>query len=161
MSLDAAEYTAPMVRHQLPNDLLLGEVEQLLAKGHDVVLVPKGRSMLPFIRGGIDKLLLRKPSVNELCVGDIVLARTGEGQYVLHRIIAIADEKIELMGDGNLQGTEVVERGDVVGKVVEIITPTGQRRKPSRGWLWRKLRPIRKHLLKVYRKWHKVFDKQK
>lgn len=161
MSHDAEAYMSPKAIHQFPNDLLLGEVERLLAEGRDVMLVPKGRSMLPFIRGGTDKVLLRKPLVSELSVGNIVLARKGEGQYVMHRIIAIADERITLMGDGNLHGTEVVEKKDVVGKVIEILTPTGQHHKPSRGWLWRKLLPIRKYLLKIYRKWHKIFDKQK
>lgn len=159
MSHDVEAYMSPKATHQLPNDLLLGEVERLLAEGRDVMLVPKGRSMLPFIRGGTDKVLLRKPSEAELGVGDIVLARTGEGQYVIHRIIAIADARITLMGDGNLHGTEMVEKNDVAGKVVEIITPTGQHGKPSHGWLWRKLLPIRKYLLKIYRKWNKLKKK--
>lgn len=159
MSRVAEAYMSPTARHLLSNDLLLGEVERLLAEGRDVVLVPKGRSMLPFIRGGTDKVLLRKPSAIELSVGDIVLARKSEGQYVMHRIIAVADARITLMGDGNLHGTEVIERKNIVGKVVEIITPTGQHHKPSRGWLWRKLLPIRKYLLKIYRKWNKLKKK--
>ena len=159
MSRDVEAYMSPKAIHQFPNALLLGEVERLLAEGRDVVLVPKGRSMLPFIRGGTDKVLLRKASAKELRVGDIVLACLAEGQYVMHRIIAIADERITLMGDGNLYGTEVTERKDVVGKVIEIITPKGQHRKPSRGRLWRKLLPIRKYLLKVYRKWNKLKNK--
>ena len=88
MSLDAVAYMSPTAKHLLPNVLLLGEVGRLLAEGRDVVLVPKGQSMLPFIRGGTDKVLLRKPSVSELSVGDIVLARKDGGQYVMHRIIA-------------------------------------------------------------------------
>lgn len=159
MSRDAAPYLSPTVKHQFPNTVLLAEVERLLAEGRKVVLVPKGRSMLPFIRGEVDKVLLRKPSASELSVGDIVLARSEAGAYIMHRIIAIQEEKVTLMGDGNLQGTEVVERKDVIGKVAEIITPTGRRREPSRGWLWRKLLPIRKYLLKFYRKWNKLKKK--
>lgn len=159
MSQDVEAYMSPKAIHEFPNALLLGEVARLLTEGRDVVLVPKGRSMLPFIRGGTDKVLLRKPLATALSVGDIVLARIDEGQYVMHRIIAIADERITLMGDGNLHGTEVVERNDVAGKVVEIITPKGQHCKPSSGWLWRKLLPIRKYLLKVYRKWNKLKKK--
>lgn len=137
----------------LPNDILLDEVARLLSEGRDVVMTPKGRSMLPFIRGEVDCVVLRQlPKVE---VGDIVLAHFGN-QYVLHRVVAVEDENVVLMGDGNLRGTEVMERKDIVGKVVEIITPTGQHHKPSRGWLWRKLLPIRKYLLKIYRKWNKI-----
>lgn len=156
MNRDATPYSSPTVKHQFPNAVLLAEVERLLAEGREVVLVPKGRSMLPFIRGEADKVLLRKPSVSGLRVGDIVLARSEAGNYIMHRIIAIHDEKVILMGDGNLQGTEEVGREGVVGKVAEIITPTGHRRKPSRAWFWRKLLPIRKYLLKIYRKWNKI-----
>ena len=159
MSLDAVTYMSPKTKHLFPNVLLLGEVDRLLAAGRDVVLVPKGRSMLPFIRGGTDKVLLRKPTANELSVGDIVLARMDADQYVMHRIIAIHGEKVTLMGDGNLRGTEEIERKEVVGKVIEIITPSGQHCKPSHGWLWRKLLPIRKYLLKIYRKWNKLKKK--
>lgn len=138
----------------LPNDVLLDEVSRLLETGHEVVMIPKGNSMLPFIRGGEDSVVLRRqPSVS---VGDIVLARFG-GCFVLHRVIAVDGTKVVLMGDGNLQG---VERGDVTevcGTVKEIISPNGHRRKPSKGRLWHRLLPVRKYLLKIYRKWHKIF----
>ena len=106
-----------MDRIVLPNDVLLNEVAQLLGEGREVVITPKGRSMLPFIRGDVDQVKLRHPDC--LKEGDIVLAYF-ENRYVLHRIIAINGDEITLMGDGNLKGTEQGERSDVVGKVVEI-----------------------------------------
>ena len=155
MTGEAKGYITPLVKRQFPNEVLLGEVDRMLAAGRDVVLVPKGRSMLPFIRGEIDKVLLRKYPESQLKVGDIVLAHFEE-RYVLHRIIALEGDKVTLMGDGNLQGTEQGMRNEVAGKVVEIITPAGRHHKPTRGWLWRKLLPIRKYLLKVYRKWNRI-----
>ena len=59
----------------LPNEVLLGEVAQLLSEGREVVMTPKGRSMLPFIRGEVDRIKLRQP--DSLNVGDIVLAYFG------------------------------------------------------------------------------------
>ena len=149
------DYVSPSVKHLLPNEVLLGEVERMLAEGRDVFMVPKGRSMLPFIRGEVDKVLLRKMSEAKLKVGDIVLAYF-EGKYVIHRVIALDGDKVTLMGDGNLQGTEQGTADEVKGKVVDIIKPSGRHRKPTRGWLWRKLLPIRKYLLKAYRKLNKM-----
>ena len=126
----------------------------MLDEGREVLMVPKGRSMLPFIRGEVDKVLLSKPK--ELKVGDIALAWVDD-RYVMHRVIAIDGQKVTLMGDGNLQGREQTTRDQVVGVVVDIITPEGRHHKPTRGWLWRKLLPVRKYLLKVYRKWNKIF----
>lgn len=155
MTAEANGYTTPLVKHRFPNEVLLGEVDRMLAEGREVVMLPKGRSMLPFIRGDVDKVLLRKSPESLLKVGDIVLARLESG-YVMHRIIALDRNKVTLMGDGNLNGTEHCTRSEVAGTVAEIITPEGRHRKPTSGWLWRKLLPARKYLLKIYRKWNKM-----
>ena len=141
----------------LPNEVLIGEVAELLNAGREVVMTPKGNSMLPFIRGDVDNVRLRKPE--SLHVGDIALARFG-GRYVMHRIIALDGDTVTLMGDGNLQGTESGPRSEVIGVVLEIITPSNRHRRPGKGLLWRRLLPIRRYLLKFYRKWNKLFGKQ-
>jgi hypothetical protein len=71
---------------------------------------------------------------------------------VLHRLIRIEGEQLILMGDGNLAGTEVCSRGDVIGVVTRIESPKGRRKMLTRGYLWYALRPVRKWLLKIYRK---------
>ena len=141
----------------LPNDVMLDEAARLLAEGREVVMIPKGRSMLPFIRGEIDKVVLVKPET--LKGGDVVLAHFGD-RYVLHRIIGIRGEQVTLMGDGNLHGTEVGNRESIAGKVKTIIKPSGRQHAPRRGWLWCKLLPVRKYLLKIFRKWNRIIGKQ-
>lgn len=141
----------------LPNEVLLGEVVRLIGEGREVVMTPKGNSMLPFIRGEVDRIKLVQP--DKLCVGDIVLAYFGN-RYILHRIVAINGDEIILMGDGNLKDTEQGNRSDVVGKVVEIITPDNRQHKPRKAWLWRHTLFFRKYLLKIYRKWVKLTSKQ-
>ena len=141
----------------LPNDVMLDEVVRLLDEGREVVMVPKGKSMLPFIRGEVDKVVLVKTETYK--VGDVVLAHFGE-RYLLHRIIAIEGEQVTLMGDGNLRGIEVGPKASIAGKVIAVIAPSGRQRSPRRGWLWRKLLPFRKYLLKIYRKWNKIFGKR-
>jgi len=153
MSVENGAYMTPAAKRLLPNEVLLGAVEKMLTEGREVLMVPKGRSMLPFIRGEVDKVLLRK--ADGLEVGDIALARV-DNRYVMHRIVAIDGQQVTLMGDGNLQGKEQTTRDKVVGVVVDIITPEGRHCKPTRGWLWRKLIPVRKYLLKIYRKWNKI-----
>lgn len=142
-----------MERVTLPNEIMLGEVARLLGEGREVVFTPKGISMLPFIRGDVDSVKLRQPDT--LHVGDIVLA-CFDGHYVLHRIYALDDEAVTLMGDGNLKGTEHGRLADVIGVVEEVVTPEGRHRKPGKAWLWRHSVGIRKYLLKVYRKWNKL-----
>jgi hypothetical protein len=139
----------------MPNEVMLGEISRLIEEGHEVLMIPKGISMLPFIRGEKDHVRLCKPG--KLQVGNIVLAYI-DGRYVLHRIYALKGDRITLMGDGNLQGCEQGTLADVKGVVTEIITPEGRSHKPGKAWLWRHTIGLRKYLLKIYRKTNKLLN---
>ena len=119
-----------------------------LKDGKVIVIVPQGISMLPFIKGGVDQVYLLKKE--KVAVGDIVLVEY-HGKHILHRVYAVDGEKMTLMGDGNLEGTEQVAADDVMGTVVEIVHD-GRHLKPKKAWLWRHLLPMRRYLLKIHRK---------
>ena len=123
-----------------------------LQEGKLVAIIPQGISMLPFIEGGVDQVFLLKKE--KVLVGDIVLVEY-RGKHILHRVYAIDGEKVILMGDGNLEGTEEVMVEEVMGTVVEIVHK-GRRRKPGKAWLWRHSLPLRRYLLKIHRKWNKL-----
>ena len=138
-----------MDKKTLPNEILLGEVAAVLREGREAVIIPTGNSMLPFLHGGRDRVVLcRRETV---AVGDVVLVRIGE-RYLLHRVIAADGDVLTLMGDGNLAGTEHCSAADVIGTVTEIIRPSGRRVRPGKARLWRILRPLRRYLLGVYRR---------
>lgn len=138
-----------MDRRTLPNDVLLGEVAAVLQDGREAVIIPTGNSMLPFIRGGVDRVVLRRQA--GVAVGDIVLVKIGE-RYILHRVISREGDALTLMGDGNIRGTESCTAADVLGTVAEIIRPSGRVRIPGRARLWRMLKPIRRYLLALWRR---------
>lgn len=123
-----------------------------LQEGKLVAIIPQGISMLPFIEGGVDQVFLLKKE--KVTVGDIVLVEY-RGKHILHRVYAIDGEKVILMGDGNLEGTEEVMVEEVMGTVVEIVHK-GRRRKPGKAWFWRHSLPLRRYLLKIHRKWNKL-----
>ncbi|MBP5692591.1 MAG: S24/S26 family peptidase [Bacteroidales bacterium] len=138
----------------IPNEILIPEVGRLLAEGREVEMRPKGNSMLPFIRQEKDNVVLKKKDNVEK--GDIVLVDLG-GRYVLHRIIAEDGERLTLMGDGNVRGTESCTKDKVLGTVVKIVRPGGKSVTPSKGKLWKALLPIRRYLLAFYRRvWTKI-----
>lgn len=132
-------------------------MEQLLAEGKQVQLTPVGNSMLPFIHGEVDSVVLRRPA--SLRVGDIALALY-QGRYVLHRVIRVEGDTVVMMGDGIVKETEKVEKSAVLAIVIEIVKANGRHRKPTRGRLWRFLLPVRRYLLKGMRKWNKLLGKQ-
>ena len=138
-----------MDKRTVANEVLLEEAAALMNEGREVSFTPLGSSMLPFIRGGKDSVRLRKlPSE---AVGDMLLVRLPGNRYVLHRCIAIDGDRITLMGDGNIAGTESCTRADVLGTVVAVIRD-GKERKPGDGRLWRRLKPLRRYILAIYRR---------
>lgn len=144
-----------MVRRTLPNDVLLGEVSRLVESGETVTLMTKGMSMLPFIVGGRDSVVLGRP--DGLREGMIVLAYVHGGRYVLHRIIALDGDKVTLMGDGNIKGVEVCRKEDVKAVASRIIRPSGEVDCLGAGHLrkaaaWKKMLPARRLILAVYRR---------
>ena len=141
-------------KKEIPNRILLGLARDMIREGHTATISVKGYSMRPFLEHERDRVTLDAP-VN-LKVGDAVLAEISKDHYVLHRIIDIDGEKVTLMGDGNVSGTETCQLGDVAGVVTHYLRPqrtllasdpTLQRRIR----LWRKLLPIRRSLLFIYK----------
>jgi len=138
----------------IANDILVQEVSRLVAEGSEVTFVPKGNSMLPFIRGGLDSVVLVK--ADDIGVMDIVLARANS-TFVIHRIIAMDGDEVVLMGDGNIAGVERCHRKDVLAKVAAIVKDG--RRGDCTGWahwikarIWKGLLPLRRYLLAIYRR---------
>ena len=144
-------------KRTVPNSILLGEVSALLSEGRPVVIMTKGNSMLPFIRGEKDSVCLEAPA--DLASGDIVLAQVRPGLYVLHRFLGESDGTATLKGDGNLVSTESCPVEAVCGKVSRIIrgggreVPCDTRSFRRRSRLWRNSPLIaRRIFLAIYRR---------
>ena len=139
----------------VPNEALVREIVSLVEEGREVNFTPKGMSMLPFIRGDRDSVLLGRPL--DLRVGDIVLARHSGGSCVLHRIAGMDGDKVVLMGDGNIAGREYCSRSDVMAKAVGILR-NGKRVDCTSSshrflsWIWKIMLPVRRYLLAIYRR---------
>lgn len=125
-------------------------IEDLLAEGREVKMTPKGNSMLPFIKGGRDSVVLTKPS-KAFEVGDIVLAKIGD-RFIMHRIFAVEEENLTLMGDGNICGTEHCTSTDVIALVTEIHKENGKKVIPGKAVFWRRIRPLRRCILAIYKR---------
>ena len=141
-------------RHELPNDAWLGEVSQMLREGKPYAIFVKGYSMRPFIEHTRDRVFLEKR--DSYHVGDAVLAQIAPGHYVLHRIIEKKYDKLTLQGDGNIRVVEHCHEQDVSGVVTQYIRPhriipADDPKLVRRIKLWRKLRPVRRYLLFIYK----------
>lgn len=140
----------------LPNNEIISEVIRLLETCPAVKLPVKGYSMLPFIIGGQESVELVKPQTVK--VGDVVLAWINGCCYVIHRVISIEGDDVQLMGDGNLSGDEHCKVSEVAARADYVIGRNGKRRYLYSPWrvrgsrLWWRLKPMRRWILAVYRR---------
>lgn len=135
------------------NEILLEEVRRLLLEGKEVILMTKGYSMLPFIVGDRDSVLLVHRDGDTYGRGDVVLAEVEKGRYVLHRVLAVDGGRLVLRGDGNLTACEHCAPDEVLGRAVELICPSGKRRRIGKARLWQSLGPFaRRCVLALYRR---------
>ncbi len=134
----------------IPNEDFFDLVDRLIKEGREVVITPKGNSMLPFIRNGRDEVTLERLS-RPVEVGDIILAKIGS-KYVMHRVFAVDGDAITLMGDGNVSGTEHCRHSDIIGIVTGISRNGRKAVRPGKGRLWRRILPLRRIFLIIYRK---------
>ena len=135
---------------------VIAEAIRLVDKGVTVTLPVNGQSMLPFIIGGKESVILRRPGVID--VGDVVLAWVDGNRYVVHRIINIDGDRVTLMGDGNVRGTEHCLLKDVKARVTHVVSADNKKRDLYSRWrvlaakLWYWLLPVRRYLLAIYRR---------
>ena len=71
---------------------------EILENGGRVTFTTKGRSMMPLLDDGKDKVVLSKPE-SPLKKKDVIFYQRDDGQYVLHRIIKIYNNQYITRGD--------------------------------------------------------------
>lgn len=135
------------------NSEVLGEVGAMLSRGKSIKIRANGNSMRPFIRGGEDVLVLVPPPA---CFrkGDVVFALTRSGDYVIHRVTAVDEATLTLMGDANLRQRETVARENVFGVVVALVRDGRERNltgllQRSAALLYYLLLPLRRIMKKL------------
>ena len=152
------------------NDTFFADVLRVLGEGKRATIPVKGYSMLPFIRGTKDLVILEKAG-DGLKADDIVLFHVGPadgGRYVMHRILSVDGDAVDIMGDGVPYAHEHVRRNQIFAKAVTILRDGKRPVDPySRGQLrlvhfWQWLRPVRRYLLFIYRHlpWNRTWIKE-
>ncbi len=136
---------------------IIEEAIRLAREGVNVTLPVNGNSMLPFIIGGKESVILHSPG-GIVDVGDVVLAWVDGNRYVVHRIIKLDYDRVTLMGDGNVAVTEHCRLNDIKARVTHVVSADNKKRDLYSRWrmlgakVWYWLRPIRRYLLAIYRR---------
>lgn len=98
-----------------------------LARGESVWITVQGGSMTPLLRSG-DRVRVTPDRHSELQPGQIVLALSASGQFVVHRVVSQTGNTVTLRGDARPAPDPPLARSQVLGIVDE--GSRGKRRIP-------------------------------
>lgn len=114
-------------------DTLMPLIRQELAEGRSVRFAPRGISMLPMLRQGLDTVTI-SPLPPRLKKHDLPLYRRDDGKYILHRIIRVG-ETYTCMGDNQFAKEPGVRHDQMIGLVTEFTR--GEKTVCVQAWSYR------------------------
>lgn len=138
---------------------LMPLIWEALASGQSVSFSPRGISMLPMIRQGLDSVTL-SPLPEHLKKYDLPLYRRDNGKYVLHRIIAAGDT-YTCMGDNQVIPEAGLRRDQMIGVVTAFsrgdrLIPVTDRWYRLYCRIWVGILPVRRLHVRVKRLWRRI-----
>ena len=134
---------------ELRLDALMPLIRERLAAGHSVRFGPRGTSMLPMLRQGIDNVEL-SPLPQTLKKYDLPLYQRDNGQYVLHRIVKVEDT-YTCIGDNQYDYEPGIRQDQMIGLVTAFYRGEKRHSVKARHYrlycrLWHHSRSLRRFL---------------
>ena len=99
-------------------DTLMPMIRQELAEGGSVRFSPRGISMLPMLRQGLDTVTI-SPAPEKLKKYDLPLYQRDNGKYILHRVIGVG-QTYTCLGDNQFAKEYGVRHDQIIGLVTEF-----------------------------------------
>lgn len=106
----------PRIEKELRLEVLMPLIRERLEAGQTIRFSPRGISMLPMLRQGIDSVVL-SPLPEKLKKYDLPLYQRSNGQYVLHRVVEVG-ECYTCIGDNQF----VLEPGLEHDQMIALVT---------------------------------------
>ncbi len=96
---------------------LLPVLETVLSDGGEITFTPRGNSMRPMLKGGIDVITLKRFN-RPLKKYALPLYRRQSGQFVLHRVIGKNKDGYIMRGDNQLNKEYGIKDENIIGEVI-------------------------------------------
>ncbi len=112
-----------MMHHDRTVDMgiLIEPILSSLAEGTEVILSGRGTSMEPFLTEGRDRIVLSPPHGGRPHVGEIYLYRRLNGGYSIHRVYAVKNGCVTMLGDAQLFLERGIPIDNLLGRAVRVI----------------------------------------
>ena len=148
----------------VPMEELMPLFQEVLSKGQTVQFSPKGISMLPMLRQGVDSVVL-SPVTKRLKKYDLPLYQRDNGKFVLHRIID-AGNMYTCMGDNQFKPESNLRHEQMIAVVTAFYRGDKKHSTSEPGyWLycriWHYSRPLRRFWHRGLRWIFRIFKKSR
>lgn len=125
----------------------------LIREGQQVSLQISGSSMIPFLAGNRDRVLLSAAD-GKLKKGDVCLYRRINGQFVLHRLYRVKDGKYYFLGDAQCEIEGPLAKEQICAKVIAAVRKDKKITPKDGIWkfyekLWIRVRHLRKPAIRL------------
>ena len=95
---------------------LYPEIVNILKNGGTFKFTPSGNSMFPFLKDGENEVEIK--SAENIKIGDVILVKTDDDFFLLHRVDEIRNGGFILRGDNLLKREGVFTEKNIIGKMV-------------------------------------------
>lgn len=102
---------------------LMPIIRESLSQGKSVRFSPRGVSMLPMLRQGLDSVEL-SPLPERLKKYDLPLYQRRNGQYVLHRVVGVDGDTYTCIGDNQFELEHSVAHEQMIAVVTAFFSRT-------------------------------------
>ncbi|MGN0266250.1 MAG: signal peptidase I [Lachnospiraceae bacterium] len=138
--------------------ILFAAIIEQLAQNRQASFTVTGMSMWPLICHGRDQVIIEKADRTNIRVGDIILFRVTEEQYILHRITRMEDEYFQTTGDGNCHRDPFMPYNCIIARVCKVIRDGKEIVCDDLKWkalfrIWMFLFPVRKW---IFHAWFRI-----
>ena len=96
-----------------------GLIREVLESGGEFRLYPRGTSMLPLLRQGIDSVALRSLTRPPRKF-DILFYKRQDGSYILHRVKEVTDKGLVLWGDNHTMLEYGITEENIIGYAARV-----------------------------------------
>ena len=94
-------------------------MKEVIESGGEFAFYPRGTSMMPLIREGVDQVILVK--ADSVKKGDAVFYQRDNGQFVLHRIVKVKKGEYVMCGDNQALLEYGITERHILAKMKAVI----------------------------------------
>ena len=140
-------------------------LRELAESGKTVSMRIAGNSMSPFLVHDRDYIFFTRPE-REIRRGDMVFYQRYTGQYVMHRVCRIKDNRYYLVGDAQTEVEGPLYREQIFA-LITAVKRKGKIVRPGDFWweffehIWVRLIPARRLIVRTYSVISRVFPKKR